>query len=316
MMHFTLKHLRYLHTAGQAGSIAKAAQELRISQSSIVAAIDLIEQQLGFDVFLRVPSSGIKPTPAGRDVLGRIGRYLSDTRAFETELDAMSGDSGGVLRLALHTASAKVIVHPVLQVFAQRHPDVRVEITDGDLTFLRNALQNGDVDVVLPFRRADAFDLGFTPQLRTRPFAVLRADHPLAQNDTVSLAELAPLPLVLLDVPAARDRYPDLFTSRDLEPTIRHHVRSIDVARSLVACGLGYSLMNIRDPHIREDELGIRNVAISDDIYAPVYGLAYAKDLRRSPTVERFINIAQDLAEQGAYRQLVIHPEGQPLAPL
>lgn len=315
-MHFTLKHLKYLHTAGQAGSIAKAAQELRISQSSIVSAIDLIEQQLGFDVFMRVPSSGIKPTPAGRDVLSRTGRYLSDTLAFEAELDAMGGDSGGVLRLALHTASAKVIVHPVLRAFSARHPDVRIEIIDGDIIFLREALQNGEVDVVLPFRRADAFDLGFTPQLRTRPFAVLSANHPLAQQDEVSLAELAPLPLILLDIPAARDRYPDLFAAHNLEPTIRHKVRTIDVARSLVACDLGYALMNIRDPQIKEEEMGVRNIPISDEIHAPIYGMAYSKELRRSHTVNRFIDIAQELAEQGAYRNLVVYPDSQIIDPL
>ena len=44
MFGFTLKQLRYIEAAARTGSIANAAQELNISQSSITAAIDNFEQ--------------------------------------------------------------------------------------------------------------------------------------------------------------------------------------------------------------------------------------------------------------------------------
>ena len=65
-MFFTLKQLRYVEAAGRLGSIAAAAQELAISQSSITAAIDALETSLDYDIFLRTPARGIRSTPAGR----------------------------------------------------------------------------------------------------------------------------------------------------------------------------------------------------------------------------------------------------------
>ena len=58
MLNFTLKQLRYVEAAGRLGSIASAATKLNISQSSITAAIDVLEAELGYDLFLRTPGEG------------------------------------------------------------------------------------------------------------------------------------------------------------------------------------------------------------------------------------------------------------------
>ncbi len=64
-MHFTLKQLRYVEAAGRLGSIAKAADELAISQSSITAAIDSLEFGLDYDMFVRTPAKAFNPPHQG-----------------------------------------------------------------------------------------------------------------------------------------------------------------------------------------------------------------------------------------------------------
>jgi DNA-binding transcriptional LysR family regulator len=54
-MNFTLKQLRYVEAAGRLGSIAKAAVEVSISQSSITASIDALEASLDYALFVRTP---------------------------------------------------------------------------------------------------------------------------------------------------------------------------------------------------------------------------------------------------------------------
>ena len=51
MTSLTIKQLRYVEAAGRTGSIAAAAADLNISQSSITAAIDALETDMGFDVY-------------------------------------------------------------------------------------------------------------------------------------------------------------------------------------------------------------------------------------------------------------------------
>ncbi|MDB2335038.1 LysR family transcriptional regulator, partial [Planktomarina temperata] len=50
---------------GRLGSIAKAAVEVSISQSSITASIDALEASLDYALFVRTPAKGITPTSAG-----------------------------------------------------------------------------------------------------------------------------------------------------------------------------------------------------------------------------------------------------------
>ena len=57
MLNFTLKQLRYVEATGRLGSIARAATDLNISQSSITAAIDTLEMQIGYDLFICADTS-------------------------------------------------------------------------------------------------------------------------------------------------------------------------------------------------------------------------------------------------------------------
>ena len=85
-MNFTLKQLRYVEAAGRLRSIANAAVEVSISQSSITTAIDALEGSLGYALFVRTPAKGIQPTPAGREALQLIRNFLNQTQQFEAEL--------------------------------------------------------------------------------------------------------------------------------------------------------------------------------------------------------------------------------------
>jgi len=51
MLNFTLKQLKYFEATGRLGSIAKAVSNLNLSQSSITAAINSLESEIGFDLF-------------------------------------------------------------------------------------------------------------------------------------------------------------------------------------------------------------------------------------------------------------------------
>ncbi len=67
-MNITLKQLRYFDAALRFGSIARAAEDLNISQSSITAAIDQIERTIGAELFRRIPAKGVVATRIGEQV--------------------------------------------------------------------------------------------------------------------------------------------------------------------------------------------------------------------------------------------------------
>ena len=69
---FWIKQLTYFDTALKTGSIAKASVEVNISQPSITAAFDIIEETTGVELLRGMQAKGIVPTDKGLEVGKRI----------------------------------------------------------------------------------------------------------------------------------------------------------------------------------------------------------------------------------------------------
>lgn len=69
-----LKHLEYAVAVTQYGSIRKAAQVLLVSQPYLSGIIRSLEQELGYDIFIR-SGSGISLTPNGEEFI-RISKHI------------------------------------------------------------------------------------------------------------------------------------------------------------------------------------------------------------------------------------------------
>src|SRR6185437_8148395 len=150
-MNFTLKQLRYVEAAGRCGSITDAAEQLSISQSSITAAIDALEQTLGFDLFIRMPAKGIQPTPSGMDALAHIRNYLEQTNHLNSDLRSIGGQPVGALRLACYITTAPHVLPLMLKGFVRENPGVRIELTEGDMVYMVNSILEGSVDLACTY---------------------------------------------------------------------------------------------------------------------------------------------------------------------
>jgi DNA-binding transcriptional LysR family regulator len=308
-MRFTHKQLRYFDAALRNGSIAKAALEMNISQSSVTAAVDLIEQTIGAELFRRVPAKGIMPTPLGEDVGQRVRRFLEQTRLFESDLMSLAGDPTGTLRLACYAPSAPYVLPPLLKRIAALYPDIRIELLEGDIFSIEDMLKKGAVDVALTYRLVDEYeDMEFEPLFRARPWAVFNESSPFAAQNSVTIEELADLPMIVLDLPGAFDYFCSLFTMHGFEPNVVHTTKSSSVLRGLVAAGFGYSILNICGPNDRDGRAGYRAVPISGKVTAPNMGVAFAPGLAQSTIVRAVVKTSRDLVQAGGMDHLLMEP--------
>ena len=65
-MRLTYRQIGYIRETARHGSITRACKVLRISQSSVLAAIDVAEETAGTRLFQRRKGHGIVLTPAGK----------------------------------------------------------------------------------------------------------------------------------------------------------------------------------------------------------------------------------------------------------
>lgn len=301
-MKFSLKQLQYIEAAARLGSIAAASEAVRISKSSVAAAIDGFESAYEITLFIRQPSKGLILTPAGKRLIDQIESLIGQAQGFDDQLAGNAGATRGELIIGCFAPLAPQVLPFAVRTVVQLFPDLRVKMLEGDLRFVSDLVAKGQADLAL------SYDLGlpegaeFEVMGVARPHAVFAHDDPMAGEPHVSLATLAPRPMILLDLPESRTYFELLFRSIDLKPNITFRTGTYQTLRSFVSIGLGYSILNLR-PAIDFANTGLKIacVPLIDDLPAPQVGVMWQGGAYKFPPAAAFIKECKRLysAPQG-----------------
>jgi DNA-binding transcriptional LysR family regulator len=242
--------LRYVEAAGRLGSIAKAAVEVSISQSSITASIDALEASLDYALFVRTPAKGITPTSAGREALQLIRTYLNQTRQFESELQSQGGDDAGLVRIACYATAAPTFLPPILKSITENFPGISVKVMEGNMMAILDYLENGEVDLVFTYDRHVPPAQAFEPLFSAPPYALISKSDAASQLGSITFEQLSKKPMIMLDLPYTRDYFLELFRARGLEPELSHSTRSSGNCPGLGRGGFWLYVVKYPAPHL------------------------------------------------------------------
>jgi DNA-binding transcriptional LysR family regulator len=125
-------------------SFTAAARLLRVSPSAVSQAIARLERELGATLVLRTTRS-VNLTEAGARLAAEARPALG---VVEVALDAIaqkSGEPQGVLRLNVPRLACQIALPPLLAQYAQRHPEMRVDVTveDRNVDIVREGFDAG-----------------------------------------------------------------------------------------------------------------------------------------------------------------------------
>ena len=245
-LRFTLRQLEYFVTVGEQGSIAQASVQMNVSSPSISAAISHLEGEFGLPLFVRKHAHGLSMTQAGRQFMVQARKVLIEADSLNRLAGAISGNVQGPLSVGCLLTFAQVLLPAIRREFQYKHGDVQVSQIECDQETLIEKLRRAEIDVALTYDLEVPSDLEFIP-LRSLPlYAVVAADHPLANRFSVAVETLVDYPMVLLDLPMSRTYFMQAFERAGVTPNIAERTRDMAVMRSLVANGFGFSVANIR----------------------------------------------------------------------
>ncbi len=288
-MRYTLKQLGYFLAAGEHGSITGAAQAINVSQASISAALSHLEAVLGVQLFVRRHAQGLSLTPAGRDLLGEARRLIAQANELQLHAKTLGGAVSGTLDVGCFLTVAPAIMPSLSRRFQAEHKAITLSCTVGNQEELDAGLRNGRFLLALTYDLQLGDDIVFRPLASLPPFAILPKGHALAARDRLSLAELAPEPMVFLDLPLSREYFLSLFYSKGLEPRIAHRFASIEMVKGMVANGFGYALLNWRlSVHQALDRKPFVVRELSDGLRPLRLGLAWRADVKLTRAAEAF----------------------------
>ncbi|MEU7488810.1 LysR substrate-binding domain-containing protein [Streptomyces sp. NPDC042319] len=248
LMGFTLVQLRYFLVTAECGSMTEASGELHIAQSAVSTAINNLERDLHVQLFLRRRGRGLTLTPAGERLRQHARELLARASEVEREARGDGGTISGPVTVGCFVTLAPYYLPPLFSQCTDRYPGIEINVVEGETDQLVQALGAGRIDFAL------TYDIGLSAELTLRSetiapapaYVIVPAGHPLAGQGTVELAELSAEPLVLLDLPHSRDYFRSLVAATGVAPDVRYRTRSYETVRSLVARGLGYSVLNQR----------------------------------------------------------------------
>ena len=189
-----LRHLQTFVDIGEAGSIARAAARLNVSQPAASRQILALEAELGVKLFDRL-GRRLRLTADGEDLLRQSRRLLMDAELLGARARALSGGHTGILRVGATPMAIENTLSPFLRPYRRRHPGVEVHfVEDGGLR-LPTRLQHGDVHVALVVPD-DRFR--YTLLYPVHNVAVVSTKSRLRHRRVLDVADLAEEPLLLL----------------------------------------------------------------------------------------------------------------------
>ncbi len=183
--------LVYFSTVATAGSLARAAERLGVSQPALTKSMQRLERRLGVKLLLR-SSRGIEVTDAGAAFLLRSRAISRELEVALQEARDVAGGQAGLLRIGATPAAANFALSTLLPRLIEERPAARVNFVSGFSDALLDAVANGDVELaLLPLPERMDPSLEMLHLLEDDYYVVVNNQHPLAALQSVSLSDLA-----------------------------------------------------------------------------------------------------------------------------
>ncbi|MEM7563925.1 MAG: LysR family transcriptional regulator [Pseudomonadota bacterium] len=289
-MQFTLKQLSYFVAAGESGSILRASENIHVSQPSISNAITHLEDVFQIQLFVRHHAQGMSLTTAGLQMMDRAKQILRDADEMKSLAGILSDQIYGTINVGCFIPLAPIVTPELCHGFLQVHGDVDVHVTEDDQAGLLSSLKKGSIDVALTYNLQLDSEVDFTPLVELEPYLLLPEKHPLSKQPDASLHDLSDEGFILLDLPLSNNYFMSIFSALDINPSIYARTRHIEVQRSLVARGYGYSLANVRPLNQKSlDGSGLAYAPLQGDQPGLVLGVAMLANLKKTVVVESFV---------------------------
>jgi LysR family hydrogen peroxide-inducible transcriptional activator len=189
-----LRQLAALVAVSDHRTFSAAARALHTVQSNVSTHVARLERELGVSLVER--SSG-RLTEAGETVVQRAKRVQAEIEAMVSDVASVSSEVTGVARLGAIGTTARWLVPPVLNRMAQEYPGIRVLVNDGGTSLLLPLVHSGRLDLAVVAMPVSDPDLVADPLFEEDLMLVAPIGHPLAERESVDLADLAEHPLIL-----------------------------------------------------------------------------------------------------------------------
>jgi LysR family hydrogen peroxide-inducible transcriptional activator len=271
----SLRDLRALAALAQHRHFGRAAEEMGISQPSLSASIQKIESCLKTKVFERTSRrcdltlKGAAIVEQAHIALGELSRLASLSTKPHKSLE-------GRFRLGIIPTVAPYYLPHVFGAVLERFPTLELILREEISDTLIERLRTGEIDAALlslPLHEADLVEF---PILQEELALAVPFSHPLASHSEVSVADLKPREMVLLEHGhCLRDQTLELCASDSPNGCI--HATSLETLRFMVKAKIGTALVPAMAVHFDHNRDFVRYLPFRAPAPSRTLGIAVSR---------------------------------------
>ena len=147
--------LRFFLAIARHGSLSAAAQDLRVTQSTVGRRLASLEASLGVRLLNRTPD-GYVPTLVGQDVREQAERLEAEALSLERNAGGRDTRLAGLVRVTCAETVASHILAPCFAVLHVQHPEIMVDLIPNPREL---SLSMREAEISVRLSRPDQHDL-------------------------------------------------------------------------------------------------------------------------------------------------------------
>ncbi|WP_207064059.1 LysR family transcriptional regulator [Motiliproteus sp. SC1-56] len=275
-----LRSLRYFEAVFETGSVSAAARTCFISQPSISAAIQQLEQTLDTRLFVR-HARGVTPTaeakklyPLSKDLTGNATAIL---RLFN------EGPACTRLRLGLMRSIGAQRISLLLKELTRRVPNLELTLVDPDEPCDLRIIDSESV------ASNERFVAIWTDQYQL----AIPKGYPLSLAEKVVLSDFDSLPFIQRSPCLALDELVAALDGADVSYQVRANIRTVEYAQSLVGAGVGAAFLPDWEEIRSRDDIVLK--AVDGYAFTRKVGLAFKRHRANDSLVQTCAELCQGM---------------------
>lgn len=189
-----LRTLQYFLTVAREENITRASEVLHITQPTLSRQMKQLEQELGTELFVR--GRNFTLTDSGVILRRRAEEVIDLLYKIESEI-AAADDVAGIISIGSGALKSSQFLPEVMSAFQKLHPKVRFEIYSNSSQYIKERMDRGLLDFGIMLEPIDIEQYEYIRlEQKERWGLLMRRGHPLAEQESVTCADLLSVPLI------------------------------------------------------------------------------------------------------------------------